>query len=87
METDPVSESYRDPSPALRVIWTKKLSVKSGKRHETTHLTNKLFRCCFICLLFIKFRNGCDYVVVIQSTFMPICFSYTKAEGCQKINC
>jgi len=36
---------------------------------------------------FIKFRDGCDYVVVIQSTFISIWFSYTKASGCQKINC
>lgn len=55
--------------------------------HETTPITNKLFRSCFVCLLFIKFRDGCNCVVAIQSTFISICFSYTKASGCQKINC
>lgn len=86
-ETGPVSESHRSPSPAPRAIWTKKGSVKSGRGHETTRWSHKVFRCCFVCLLFIKCRNGCGGVVVIQSTFMPICFSYTKAEGCQEINC
>lgn len=60
---------------AQRVICSK---WKKEWQHETTHVTNKLLRRCFLCLLFIKFGNGCD-VVVIQSTFIPICFSYTKA--------
>lgn len=74
---------------SVLLILYKSILLKCGEewQRETTLITNKLFRFCFICLLFIKFRDGCNCVVVIQSTFISICFSYTKASGCQKINC